>query len=242
MTGSDQNSKATALTISAIVFAKNGKAFCDSRDIAEAFDKEHKHVLRDIRDMDCSVEFRRSNFGPNKIKDLTGESTSHVDITRDGFVFLVMGYTGEKAARIKEAFIGEFNRMEKALQSRRQSIRNRGKMVRNTYTETLKNHGCDKPSDYARATNSIYLGLYGTDATGLRREHNLPDKANIRDHMSEVGLAATLLSECLSSERIVATDRQGIAQCANASQECAGFIRGALVEERKSRKLIGSPT
>ena len=33
-------------------------------------------------------------------------------MTRDGFMFLVMGFTGSKAARMKEAFIEAFNMLE----------------------------------------------------------------------------------------------------------------------------------
>jgi hypothetical protein len=36
-------------------------------------------------------------------------------MTKDGFVFLVMGFTGKKAAAFKEAYIAEFNRMEAQL-------------------------------------------------------------------------------------------------------------------------------
>jgi Rha family phage regulatory protein len=36
-------------------------------------------------------------------------------ITRDGFVFLAMGFTGTKAAQFKEAYINVFNQMEKQL-------------------------------------------------------------------------------------------------------------------------------
>jgi hypothetical protein len=34
------------------------------------------------------------------------------EMTRDGFIFLVMGYRGQAAVSFKEAFIGEFNRRE----------------------------------------------------------------------------------------------------------------------------------
>ncbi len=37
------------------------------------------------------------------------------EMTKDGFVFLVMGFTGKKAAAFKEAYIAEFNRMEERL-------------------------------------------------------------------------------------------------------------------------------
>jgi hypothetical protein len=35
-----------------------------------------------------------------------------IDMTKDGFTFLVMGFTGRKAASFKEAYIARFNEME----------------------------------------------------------------------------------------------------------------------------------
>jgi phage regulator Rha-like protein len=36
-------------------------------------------------------------------------------ITKDGFMMLAMGFSGDKAAKFKEAFIMAFNKMEHAL-------------------------------------------------------------------------------------------------------------------------------
>jgi len=86
--------------------------------VAKKFGKDHKNVLRDIRNLECSEDFRRLNFELFKIRDLSkpeGESTSHVEMTRDGLAFLVMGFTGAKAARWKELDIEAFNRMEAQL-------------------------------------------------------------------------------------------------------------------------------
>jgi Rha family phage regulatory protein len=73
--------------------------------VAAYFGKRHGHVLRDIRELHCSNEFSQPNFREFKIKDLAGESTSHVMITKDGFAFLAMGFTGAKAAAFKEKYI-----------------------------------------------------------------------------------------------------------------------------------------
>jgi len=101
-----------------IVRIMDGEAMADSRDVAAYFGKEHRRVLQSIREIHCSDEFRRHHFVPFKINDLSGESTSHVLMTRDGFVFLCMGFTGEKAARFKEAYIAQFNLMESELRRR----------------------------------------------------------------------------------------------------------------------------
>jgi Rha family phage regulatory protein len=78
------------------------KAFADSREVAATFKKSHAHVLRDIRELACSEEFKGVNFGSFNINDLIGESTSHVEMTRDGFMFLAMGFTGAKSAAWNE--------------------------------------------------------------------------------------------------------------------------------------------
>ena len=89
---------------------------CSSLDIAVHFEKLHKNVLRDIRNLECSEEFNGLNFEPVKYKDEKGELRESFKITRDGFTFLAMGFTGKKAAAWKEAYINAFNQMEKRLQ------------------------------------------------------------------------------------------------------------------------------
>lgn len=79
-----------------------------SLDVAETFGKEHNHVLRDIRELECSDEFRQSNFGQIYYEDKYGRKQKAYAITRDGFTLLVMGYTGEKAMKFKEAYIKQF--------------------------------------------------------------------------------------------------------------------------------------
>ena len=98
-----------------LVFIEGGKTVTDSLTIAEVFGKEHKHVLRDIRELECSEDFTQSNFGLSTYKDPTGRLLSKYIITQDGFSFLVMGYTGREAARFKEMYIQEFNRMRDKL-------------------------------------------------------------------------------------------------------------------------------
>lgn len=68
--------------------------------VAEVFGKKHFHVLRDIENLDCSEDFRASNFGLTQIEVQAGavkRKSPVYHITRDGFVFLAMGFTGDKA-------------------------------------------------------------------------------------------------------------------------------------------------
>lgn len=97
---------------------ETNEAMADSRDVAAYFGKKHFHVLEAVRNLNCSDTFRRSNFRSNVIKDLSGESTSHVEMTKDGFTFLAMGFTGGRAATFKERYIAAFNVMEAELRNR----------------------------------------------------------------------------------------------------------------------------
>ena len=93
----------------------DGRPVTTSLDIAEKFEKLHKEVLRAIRNVECSQEFNRRNFAPVEYLDAKGEKRPMFQITRDGFAFLAMGFTGKKAALWKERYIAAFNAMEAEL-------------------------------------------------------------------------------------------------------------------------------
>lgn len=96
----------------------DGQITTTSLQIAEHFGKLHKTVLRAIANLDCSVEFNRRNFVPVEYLDAKGEKRPCYRITRDGFVFLAMGFTGKEAAQWKEAYITAFNKMEAELRAK----------------------------------------------------------------------------------------------------------------------------
>lgn len=99
-----------------LVAVENEHAVTTSMRVAEVFGKEHKNVLRDIQNLECSDDFRKLNFEPSFIiKQLPNNGSKKLPmyyITRDGFMFLVMGFTGKTAAKWKEAYIKAFNEME----------------------------------------------------------------------------------------------------------------------------------
>lgn len=90
-----------------------GKVMVDSLYVADFFEKRHDNILRDIRDLDCSQEFRLLNFEESYYKNSQDKKQSLFHMTRDGFIFLVMGYRGKKSAMLKEKYIKRFNDMEK---------------------------------------------------------------------------------------------------------------------------------
>lgn len=100
------------------LIVKDAKVVVSSRMVAQVFEKEHKHVLRDILELQCSSAFRESNFGPSSYRNGQNKVMPEFLMTRDGFTLLAMGYNGERAMRFKEAYINAFNAMERKLTER----------------------------------------------------------------------------------------------------------------------------
>ncbi len=96
---------------------KQGKDVTTSLIIAEVFEKDHDKVCRDIRNLSCSQEFRAANFGDSSYISSQGKQLPMYEMTKDGFSFLVMGYTGPRAGEFKERFINEFNKREALLKN-----------------------------------------------------------------------------------------------------------------------------
>lgn len=85
--------------------------------MTDAFEKEHKSVLADIRNTvsKCSESFTGLNFQLSEYTDSTGRKLPLYLLTKDGFMMLAMGYTTPEAMRVKEACIAKFNEMEEEL-------------------------------------------------------------------------------------------------------------------------------
>ena len=65
-------------------------ARANSLQVAEMFGKRHDIVMRDIKNLDCSDEFRLLNFVETKYTDSHGRKQPCCCMTRDGFAFLAM--------------------------------------------------------------------------------------------------------------------------------------------------------
>ncbi|WP_099157302.1 Rha family transcriptional regulator [Virgibacillus ndiopensis] len=98
-----------------LVFVQDKQVVTDSLTVAEVFGKEHKHVKRDIRQLNCSEEFYGSNFGLINYQDVRGRTQEKYIISEQGFTLLVMGYSGMNAMQFKEQYINEFNHMHQQL-------------------------------------------------------------------------------------------------------------------------------
>ena len=98
-----------------MVTLQGNQVMTTSLKIAKYFGRKHKTILRAIRNLNCSKKFNERNFVPVNYIDEKGEAREMYNLTKDGCIFLIMGFTGEKAAQIKEAYIDAFNWMAEQL-------------------------------------------------------------------------------------------------------------------------------
>ena len=106
----------------------DGKAFCTSLQIAQHFEKEHKHVMRDIEATIAQVLETSEKLKSERIANLFKKSEySYANnlgaqvkkpmyyLSEQGFTLLAMGYTGAKAMQFKLAYMAAFEKMRDAL-------------------------------------------------------------------------------------------------------------------------------
>lgn len=123
-----------------------GTPVTDSLKVAEAFGKEHRTILRAIRNLlepergtaqNCAVvqESNRLNFEPIENEapahhkwfyesayfNEQGKSQPLFIMNRDGFSLLAMGLTGAQAMQFKVKFIEQFNAMEQHIREQQSS-------------------------------------------------------------------------------------------------------------------------
>ena len=107
----------------------SGRPATTSLEVAKFFGKRHDHVLRDVDALLSQLpeNFLQPNFGETYQEQETPLGVKQVRmfiLYRDGFMLLVMGYTGKKALAMKLAYIEAFNRMEEELARQKEAARN----------------------------------------------------------------------------------------------------------------------
>jgi len=111
----------TDTMIQDLVTTDGCEAYTTSMVIAQRFDKKHFHVLAAYdaqfsydpgsskAEIQALENFRESNFRCTNYADRQGKNQRILQMTRDGFSFLVMGFTGTKVSAWKVRFLQAFN-------------------------------------------------------------------------------------------------------------------------------------
>ncbi len=175
------------------------------------YTREHKSILRAIRELKCSDKFRGEHFTPSEYTDVRGKKQPCIEMDRDGFTLLVMGFSDPKSMYFKEKYIEEFNAMENELKRiyterhQWQIERDKGVVIRHILTDTIKMKIADSPHKrfaYPNYTNLIYRTLFGKTVKELEQECGVKARENLRDYFTGNALAQVQSMEMLVSSLI----------------------------------------
>lgn len=95
-----------------LVIMKSKQALTTSLKVAEKFEKNHKDVMKSIRNLtaqNCAV---KNMFVESTYVNSRGQEQPMYYMNRDGFTLLAMGFTGKEAVKFKLEYIEAFNKME----------------------------------------------------------------------------------------------------------------------------------
>lgn len=166
------------------VIEHKGVPVVSSRKVARVFEREHRDVLESIRNAaktteNFAADFSATNFIQSEYK-LRGRKYPEYLLTKDGFTYTVMGFTGEKAAMFKVAYINRFNEMQEqleALQLARLEFPELTDAIQAAHEEPKHYHF----SNEANMINKIVLGM---TAKQFREAHGIPKGESIRPHLN----------------------------------------------------------
>lgn len=166
------------------VSKKDEEVRVSSRYIAKLFNKEHKTVIRAIDNIvksnGLSNEFTKHNFVPSAYKSKDGRMCKEYCLTRDGFVMVTMGFTGEKAMKFKEWYINKFNEMEKQLTT---LITTRLECP--DLTDALKRLETENPFIYSNEFDMINKMVLGMSTRDFRNIHEIKKGESIRPYLTK---------------------------------------------------------
>lgn len=185
-----------------LVAIRNKNTVCSSLEVAEHFEKRHADVIRAIENFiqndstqNCAQCFKRSFY-----KDMTGKKNKMYFMNRDGFTFLTMGFTGQKANEWKWQYIEAFNRMEQLLAMKQtqvyQETRSYQKQIRKQEADTIKLY-----VEYAIKQGSSNAARYYSSLS------RLADKAagiEYREYatlqqLNNLALVENIITQCITS-------------------------------------------
>lgn len=150
-----------------LVYLKKDEAMTDSLMVADSFGKLHKDVLEKIEKILAdSAENSAQCFRLSHYKDASGKMNKRYLMNRDGFTFLVMGFTGKKADKWKWEYIHAFNSMESVIHEKSTQTwietRQAGMLTRKAETDTIK-----RLVEYAKEQGSTHADMLYVTYTKL---------------------------------------------------------------------------
>lgn len=245
-------SKQQSLLVTPQINQRHGELLTTSLNVAQVFGKRHDHILRDIQKMECSEEFRRSNFGESSYQNEQNKKQPMFLMTEAGFTLLAMGFTGKKAFEFKEAYITAFESMRKTLLNQQNAHwldeRHAGKLVRKDLTDAVAQFVA-----YAKAQGSQSADLYFINVTKavyrclgfLEGNGKLPP--NFRSLLDLNDLHGLKGAEMAAEEALLSAMDEGLPykqvfEVARNAVEAHAKAVLPMIQKRKARRLLrGEP-
>ncbi|MYV14816.1 Rha family transcriptional regulator [Ligilactobacillus salivarius] len=106
-----------------LVIMHDQQAVTTSLVLAEAFEKQHKHVIEAIEKKISTAEnsaLLKNMFIEDSYIASNSKQNKMYYLNRDGFTFIAMGFTGKKADEFKLKYIDAFNKMENQIKEKTQ--------------------------------------------------------------------------------------------------------------------------
>lgn len=99
-----------------LVIMKEQQAVTSSLQVSETFSKEHRNVLRDVKNLTAQNSAVKKYFFEDTYINSRGQEYPIIYMNRDGFTLLAMGFTGKQALTFKLKYINAFNQMEQQIE------------------------------------------------------------------------------------------------------------------------------
>lgn len=187
-----------------LVYIHHEIAVCDSLQVTEKFEKEHRNVMRDITNLlentegACSKLSRPLFLKNSYIHPQNKQRYPKYYMTRDGFTLLTMGFTGQKSLEWKLKYINAFNRMESIIREKQtpawQESRQLGEETRKKETDAIQ-----RLVEYATAQGSSHPGRLYTNYTRLT---NQTAGVSSREAATEIQLSVITVAESIIAQTI----------------------------------------
>jgi Rha family phage regulatory protein len=238
-----------------LVTIQQKEAITTSLKVAEAFDKRHDHVIRDIEKLIIELNAKPRHqsalpkFGESYYFNAQNKKQKMYKLNRQAFTLLAMGYTGEKALDFKLAYMQAFDEMEiqiktmlnsdayqQALEKKRQQCKKQGysdKWIEERLESIEIRNELEaewrKRGITEQKQFSQLTFIISKETFGITPTEHKKVKnlksQNLRDHMTRTELALAKLGEVATIDIAQVQDAQGFTENKDAAQK-GGKIAG----------------
>ena len=221
-----------------VKIVRGNKVVATSLQVADVFGKRHGDVLRAIENLlsRCLKDgFGERNFAETSYVDSQNKIQKMYHLTRDGFTFLAMGFTGSKADDFKIDYINAFNSMEEFIRTKMssewQAARKDGKMIRRETTDSISEKLIPLAIEQGSKNYKMFYMNYSklvNKVTGI--ENNMRDKATDKT-LFYIAMLEDLITKTITDEAEKGTHYKDIYQI--CKEKCKQLSEISLPPKQK---------